>query len=117
MKYIIPIILMAAAYMTGGTTETEASWYGEKYRGKLCANGTPFNPDKMTCASWDYPFGTMLEVSYQGRKINVKVTDRGPAKRYYKKGRKLDLSKAAFAKLTQGNTDIGIIRVRITVVK
>jgi rare lipoprotein A len=118
MKYIIPIILVAVACVTASTDETQSSWYGEKYRGNMCADGkTRFDPDKMTCASWDYPFGTVLEVKYQGKKVRVTVTDRGPAMRYYRKGRRLDLAKAAFAKLTDGNTDIGIITVQIRKVK
>ena len=40
-----------------------ASWYGEDHRGKLMANGRPFDPDALTCATWDHPFGTRLKVT------------------------------------------------------
>jgi rare lipoprotein A (peptidoglycan hydrolase) len=118
MKYLIPLLALAVACVTADVKTTKASWYGEKYRGNMCADGkTRFDPDKMTCASWDYPFGTVLEVRYYKRKIRVTVTDRGPAMKHYRQGRKLDLSESAFAKLTGGNTDIGIIKVWITEMK
>ena len=116
MKYIIPLLVLAVACVTADVKTTKASWYGEKFRGAMCADGkTRFDPDKMTCASWDYPFGTLLEVSYGGRKVRVRVTDRGPAMKYYRKGRKLDLSKAAFGKLEK--TEKGIITVKVIKVK
>jgi rare lipoprotein A len=75
------------------------------------ANGQPFNPAAMTCASWDYPFGTKLRIEHNAKAVVVTVTDRGPAKRLYRKGRKLDLSRAAFKQLAP--LDKGLIRVRI----
>jgi len=121
MKYLIllfpwEILLALAVACAAPGVKTKASWYGEKFRGAMCADGkTRFDPDKMTCASWDYPFGTLLEVSYGGRKVRVRVTDRGPAMKYYRKGRKLDLSKAAFGKLEK--TEKGIITVKVIKVK
>lgn len=85
-----------------------ASWYGEPHRGKLQANGKPFNPDALTCASWDYPLGTRLKVSLGSRSVIVTVTDRGPAKRL---NRAIDLSRAAFARLA--DPDAGLIQVTI----
>jgi rare lipoprotein A len=70
-----------------------ASWYGEPHRGLTQANREPFDPDALTVAAWDYPFGTVLEVHHQGVTVEVEVTDRGPARRL---GRCLDLSLAAF---------------------
>jgi rare lipoprotein A len=88
-----------------------ASWYGEEYRGRLMANGKPFNPDALTCAIWDYPFGTRLRVWAGGyRSIDVTVTDRGPDK---KLKRLIDLSEAAFAALAP--TDVGLLNVTIAV--
>lgn len=83
-----------------------ASWYGEQHRGLTTASGEPFDPDAMTAAAWDYPFGTTLEVVYQGTTVEVVVTDRGPAHRL---GRCLDLSEAAFAVLAP--TGAGLIDV------
>ena len=92
-----------------------ASWYGnEEYPpGSLMANGEEFNDEHFTCASWDYPFGTVLGIYYGGttRIVYVRVTDRGPAKRLYEKGRIIDLSKKAFETLAP--LDYGVIPVAI----
>lgn len=89
-----------------------ASWYGESYRGKAMANGKPFNPDKISCASYLYPIGSTIEItpvhSRKGfeRSIILDVTDRGPNV----EGRHIDLSRAAFAKLAP--LEVGLIKVR-----
>lgn len=88
-----------------------ASWYGEELRGRPTASGEPFNPDDMTCAMWDVPFGTIVTVTLGNKSIKVRVNDRGPAKRL---GRKIDLSKAAFAKLTSNQLEAGLVTVKLT---
>lgn len=95
-----------------------ASWYGEAYRGLVCADGkTRFNPDKLTCASWDHPFGTRLRVSTADgkRSVIVTVTDRGPARKYYREGRIVDLSRRAFERLAP--KEKGLVRVRVEVLR
>lgn len=89
-----------------------ASWYGEEAAGKLMANGKPFDPNKYTCASWDYPLGTMLSVSTNGKTVAVVVTDRGPAKRLLQT-RQIDLSCAAFSALAPLTT--GLVQVTVEV--
>ena len=88
-----------------------ASWYGEKHRGLPMANGQRYNPDKLTGASWFFDFGTKVMVTHENRSVVVEITDRGPAKRLVKEGRRIDLSRAAFAKLA--NPDFGLIDVTI----
>ena len=61
------------------------------------ANGNPFDPNKLTCASWFYPFGTILTVKSGSKSVDVEVTDRGPARKYVKQGRIIDLSRHAFS--------------------
>lgn len=85
------------------------SWYGEQHRGLTTASGQPFDPDAMTVAAWDYDFGQVLEVTYEGQAVEVEVTDRGPARRL---GRCLDLSAAAFSQLA--DTSVGLIEVTYT---
>lgn len=65
-------------------------------------------------ASWDYPFGTKLEVKNlkNGKKTIVTVFDRGPAKRL---GRALDVSKLSAEKL--GFLKEGLARVSIKEIK
>jgi rare lipoprotein A len=88
-----------------------ASWYGEKHRGLLMANGQPFDPDKLTAASWFYDLGTKVVVTHENRSVIVEITDRGPARLLLKAGRKIDLSRAAFAKLA--DPDLGLIEVTV----
>jgi len=100
---------------------TVASWYGEEHRGKLMANGEPFDPDRLTAASWFYPLGTQVRVTAKNRRPNdppgqcasvvVTITDRGPAKRLVRAGRKIDLAEAAFRVLA--DPELGLIEVTI----
>jgi rare lipoprotein A len=88
-----------------------ATWYGESERGKLMANGRPFNPDAMTAASWNFPLGTKLEIFYGKKSVRVEVTDRGGARAFMQFGKVVDLSRAAFTKLEK--PQIGTLRVKI----
>ena len=65
----------------------------------------------LTCASWFYPLGTKLQVTevHNGNSVVVTVTDRGPAHRLVHDGRKIDLSRAAFAVLD--GLDLGLADV------
>jgi rare lipoprotein A len=90
-----------------------ASWYGEKHRGLPMANGQGFNPDKLTAASWFFELGTKVVVTHAHRSVVVEITDRGPARRLVNQGRKIDLSRTAFAKLA--DPDLGLIDVAVKV--
>jgi rare lipoprotein A (peptidoglycan hydrolase) len=74
------------------------------------ANGQRFLPESMTCASFDYPLGTVLVVSYLDRSATVTVTDRGPARHL---GRLIDLSSGAFEELAP--LAIGTVTVTVRV--
>jgi len=88
-----------------------ASWYGKEYAGRIMANGRPFDPEALTCATYAYPLGTVLRVVYNRRTVRVIVTDRGPARRL---GRLIDLSRAAFSELAP--LDLGLVTVTVSVV-
>ncbi|EIQ01128.1 lipoprotein [Opitutaceae bacterium TAV1] len=87
----------------------KASWYGEEHAGRPMANGKPFDPGALTCASWHFPLGIRIEVRHAGRKVTVVVTDRGPGRRF--PDRVVDLSRAAFARLA--DPDVGLIEVTV----
>lgn len=114
---VLTAILFLTLNTPAGWTETigVASWYSETdpFINKHTANGEVFDDSQMTCASWDYPFGTKLEVTNLVNKKSVvcRVNDRGPAKRL---NRKIDLSKAAFKKIADPRK--GLTRVKISVV-
>ncbi|MCB1126215.1 MAG: septal ring lytic transglycosylase RlpA family lipoprotein [Verrucomicrobiae bacterium] len=103
----LPANLFGASSATG-----TASWYGDELKGRPMANGQPFDPNRLTCASWFYDFGTRLHVQYERRYVVVVVTDRGPAKNLVRQGRIIDLSRAAFARLAPLGK--GVIRVKLT---
>jgi rare lipoprotein A len=92
-----------------------ASWYGEAHRGRLMANGQPFNPDKFTAASWFYPLGTKVRVTNattaNGPSVVVTITDRGPAESLVGSGRIIDLGYAAFRRIAA--PELGLIRVSV----
>lgn len=110
MRYfLIGIILM---FLTACVSTGTASWYGQGFEGKLTASGYVYDSNQLTCASNDYPFGTVLKVTNNenGKSVLVVVTDRGGFDEY---GRVIDLSRAAFFKIsTLGH---GLIDVKIEV--
>ncbi len=89
-------------------TEGKASYYADRFHGRLTANGERFNMHEMTAAHKSLPFGSMVRVTNlaNGKKVVVRINDRGP----YIKGRIIDLSKGA-AK------EIGLIKKGVSKVK
>ena len=120
MKFTLLFFIAIALLLliAGIVRAEEASWYSvesclREGTSGIMANGEVLNDERKTCASWDYPFGTKLQVTnlHNGRSVVVLVTDRGPAKRLYKKGRTIDLSKRAFSELA--SLKQGIIEVKV----
>ena len=111
------VLLFCSTLMcsTGFTDTVKASWYGggEKLN-EYTALGEKFNPNQLTCASWDYPFGTVLRITNLGndRSVVVVVNDRGPNKRL---NRAIDLTREAFSRIA--DLDEGIIQVEIEVIR
>lgn len=103
----------------GGYMEGMASWYAEFSPGirATTANMEKFDHDELTCAVWNIPFNTILEVTNldNGKKIHVRVNDRGPAKRLCRKGRIIDLTKGSFEKIA--DLEDGLINVRVRVIR
>ncbi|MBI3317436.1 MAG: septal ring lytic transglycosylase RlpA family protein [Candidatus Omnitrophica bacterium] len=89
-----------------------ASWYSESDPSinRHTANGEIFEDSGSTCASWDYPFNTLLKVTnLETRKSTLcRVNDRGPAKRL---NRVIDLTQASFAEIA--NLNQGLIEVSV----
>src|SRR5690606_38360658 len=91
---------------------TRASYYHNKFNGRKTANGEIFDNNRLTAAHKTLPFGTKVKVTNlaNDKSVIVTINDRGP----YIKGRKIDLSKAAFKAITTNNsTRKGILRVKI----
>ncbi len=81
----------------GFRQEGIASWYGAEFAGKPTASGEIFNPDDMTAAHPNLPYGTFLRVTntHNGRQVIVRVNDRGP----FAAARIIDLSEQAAEQL------------------
>lgn len=99
-----------------------ASWYSRESclregTSGIMANGKELKDEELVCASWDYKFGTCLKITNlaNGKSVIAVVSDRGPAKRLYRQGRIVDLSKGCFERI--GSLKQGIIQVKVEVVK
>lgn len=89
-----------------------ASWYGNKFHGKLTASGETYNMNAYTAAHKTLPFGTIVRVTNttNNKSVDVKINDRGP----HVKGRVIDLSYKAFAQI--GNVKKGTVPVKIEII-
>jgi rare lipoprotein A len=98
----------------------KASWYshaslikeGTRKAGEaqIMANGKRFNENALTCASRDYPLGTILRITNKAnnRFVLVKVTDRIG---YRFKNKRIDLSKKAFKMLSSLRKGIIVVEI------
>lgn len=86
-----------------------ASWYGDAFHLKATANGEIFDMNAVTAAHTTLPLPSIVEVTNleNGRKIRVRVNDRGP----FVGNRIIDLSREAARQL--GFERAGIARVRV----
>ena len=89
-----------------------ASWYGVPYHGRRAANGEIYDMYKLTAAHRTLPFESVVRVTnlQNGRKIEVRITDRGP----FVDDRVIDLSLAAARDLDM--VAAGVVPVRLDLV-
>ncbi|MBI3512385.1 MAG: septal ring lytic transglycosylase RlpA family protein [Bacteroidetes bacterium] len=89
-----------------------ASWYGNKWNGRMTASGQIFHPNELTAAHKTLPFGTLVKVTNLSNDsvVIVKITDRLPKK----STRSIDLTPAAAKKL--GFYSKGLTKVKMEVV-
>jgi rare lipoprotein A len=95
---------------TGASSVGLASYYAE---GAETASGERFDPQELTAAHPNLPFGTRLRVTNlaTGRSVVVRVNDRGP----FVPGRAVDVSYSAAQQL--GFLDSGTAKVKMEVVQ
>jgi rare lipoprotein A len=86
-----------------------ASYYGVKFHGRPTASGERYDMYDLTAAHPVLEFGSRVEVTNlkNGRKVRVRINDRGP----FKRGRIIDLSYAAAKRI--GMLARGVVRVRV----
>lgn len=96
-----------------GYSETGvASWYGTKFHGRKTSSGEEYDMFGMTAAHTTLPLPTYATVQNleNGRKIVVKINDRGP----FANNRLIDLSYVAAYKLDMVKS--GTAKVRVTAI-
>lgn len=86
-----------------------ASWYGRKFHGRRTSSGELYDMHKATAAHKSLPLPTYAEVTNldNGRKVIVKINDRGP----FHDQRLIDLSYGAAVRL--GMEHAGTARVEV----
>jgi len=109
----VPAAATIATTAKAAKTMMIASWYGEKFQGRLTSSGERFDLNKLTAAHKTLPLGSIVKLTYPitGHSVVVRINDRGP----WLKGRDFDLSEAAAAKL--GMHEKGVAAVEMTLFK
>ena len=87
-----------------------ASWYGRPFHGRPTSSGEMYDMHDMTAAHTSLPLPTWVEVTNlsNGKKVVVKVNDRGP----FVANRVIDLSYAAAEALDIVRTGIARVEIR-----
>lgn len=77
----------------------ETSYYAADFHGKGTAFGETFDMEDLTAAHRSFPHNTLVRVTNveNGKSVVVRINDRGP----YVDGRDMDLSKAAFERISE----------------
>lgn len=87
-----------------------ASWYGDAFQARPTANGETFDMNRVSAAHATLPMPSMVEVTNldNGKKLKVRVNDRGP----FVGGRVIDLSLEAARQLGFDRQGLANVRVR-----
>jgi rare lipoprotein A len=87
-----------------------ASYYSDRYSGKLTSNAERYNPNLLTAAHETLPLGKMVRVTNisNNQSVVVKINDRCDCRKH---GRIIDLSKTAAEQLKM--IELGISRVKL----
>lgn len=90
-----------------------ASYYADKFNGRITASGDIFDNSKLTAAHKTLPFYTKARVTNlrNNKWVNVLINDRGP----FVEGRIIDLSKAAAEAI--GMLADGVVEVEIEIIE
>jgi rare lipoprotein A len=94
-----------------------ASFYGPGFHGEETASGETFDQREMVAAHRSLPLGSVVRVTNleNNRRVVVRIIDRGPYGRNFRKGTIIDVSKGAARRL--GFVTDGLVRVRVEVLR
>ena len=102
-------LLLFSTILFAQVHQGKASYYADKFEGRLTASGVKYKHSKLTAAHRLLPFGTKVKVTNlsNNKTVIVEINDRGP----FVTGRIIDLSKSAAEKLDflhSGITEVSI---------
>ena len=129
-RVVIPLVVLIApgcaarsnAPATSGNSsailevrEGLASFYGPGFHGKQTASGITFDMKSMVAAHPSYPFGTVVRVTNvrNGRAVELRVVDRGPARGPRSEGVIIDVSHGAATSLNFVQAGRTAVRVEV----
>jgi rare lipoprotein A len=107
---IASLFLISTAAFTQ-VVKGKASYYADKFEGRLTASGVKYKHSKMTAAHRLLPFGTKVKVTNlsNNKSVEVEINDRGP----FVAGRIIDLSKSAAEKLDFIHAGIAEVSIEV----
>jgi rare lipoprotein A len=119
----VTVLVLFAAAADGGAPVHKrvqhglASFYGPGFHGEETASGEIFNQREMVAAHRTLPLGTVVRVINleNGRTVVLRVIDRGPYGRNFRRGTIIDVSVGAARRLRFIKD--GLVRVRVEVIK
>jgi rare lipoprotein A len=117
---VVVVVFSAERSAASGTSAATqfglASWYGPGFHGEATASGEIFDQREMVAAHRTLPFGSVIDVTNlkNGRRVTLRVIDRGPYGRNVRKGTIVDVSRGAARRL--GFIRGGLVRVRLEVI-
>jgi len=110
---LLLLFITISGWVNAQITEIgQASFYADKFDGRITASGEIFDQSKLTAAHRTLPFGSKLKVTNleNNKSVVVTVNDRGP----FVNDRIIDISKSAADKIDFAGK--GVVKVKIEVI-
>lgn len=114
------LLSLAARPVPVAPTQTQlglASFYGPGFHGEETASGEIFDEREMVAAHRALPLGSVVRVTNleNGREVVLRVIDRGPYGRNFRKGTIIDVSRGAARRLDFVRD--GLVKVKVDVLE
>ena len=113
-RLFFPVVFFLFAPIVHAQEDTfsssgKASFYHDKFHGRITSNGEEYSQNDFTAAHKTLPFNTIVHVTNKqnNRSVVVRINDRGP----FKKSRIIDLTRSAAKKLDM--IPFGVVPVKI----
>ena len=111
LHFIIALTLQTETYEgDSARSHGKASFYHDKFQGRLTSNGEVYDKNDFTAAHRTLPFNSIVHVynKKNGKSVIVRINDRGP----FRRSRIIDLSRSAAEKIEM--VPFGIVPVTIS---